>query len=265
MRWLLGLARLARVIALIVQGHVRIRRDFAHMDPAQRAQAVSQWSGQMLQALGIEWRAQGGAPAHGPMLVVCNHVTWLDILVLHACGHARFVAKSEVHHWPLIGTMAAAAGTLFIERASRRDAMRVVHHMVECLRAGDVLAVFPEGTTSDGLGLLPFHANLIQAAISAPAPVLPVALRYVDAHSGQTSQAVSFVGDETLVDSVWRTVCARGLQVHVAWGQAQTDVGRDRRVWARDLHQQVQGLWQSLGGVAMGDAARTAPHAAQRH
>jgi 1-acyl-sn-glycerol-3-phosphate acyltransferase len=157
------------------------------------------------------------------------------------------VSKSEVHHWPLIGTMAAAAGTLFIERASRRDAMRVVHQMAAALRAGDVLAVFPEGTTSDGLGLLPFHANLIQAAISADAPVVPVALRYVDGPTGQNSQAVSCVGDESLVASVWRTVCAPGLQVRLAWGQPEPAAGRDRRAWAKDLQQQVHTLWLDLG------------------
>jgi 1-acyl-sn-glycerol-3-phosphate acyltransferase len=253
MRWLTGVWRAAKVIALILRGHWRIRRDLQSATAEQRGQAVVQWSRDMLQALGVDLRQHGQAPARGPLLIVCNHVTWLDILVLHACGHARFVSKSEVHHWPLIGTMAAAAGTLFIERSSRRDAMRVVHHMVEVLHAGDVLAIFPEGTTSDGLGLLPFHANLIQAALSAPAPVLPAALRYVDAHSGQTSQAVSFVGDESLVDSVWRTVCARGLQVHLAWGEPQTDDGRDRRAWARDLQQQVHALWQGLGGAARTD------------
>jgi 1-acyl-sn-glycerol-3-phosphate acyltransferase len=164
---------LAHIAALLGRGNWRIRRQFGQMSPAQRAQAVEQWSRDMLKALGVALHSQGDVPTHGPVLMVCNHVTWLDILVLHACSHARFVAKSEVHHWPLIGPMAAAAGTLFIERASRRDAMRVVHQMVAALQAGDVLAVFPEGTTSDGLQLLPFHANLIQAAISANAPVLP--------------------------------------------------------------------------------------------
>ena len=260
MRWLRGIWRLAHIAALLGRGNWRIRRQFGQMSPAQRAQAVEQWSRDMLKALGVALHSQGDVPTHGPVLVVCNHVTWLDILVLHACSHARFVAKSEVHHWPLIGPMAAAAGTLFIERASRRDAMRVVHQMVEVLQAGEVLAVFPEGTTSDGLQLLPFHANLIQAAISANAPVLPTALRYVDARSGQTSQAVSFVGDESLVDSLWRTACASGLQVHVAWGQPELDAGRDRRTWAKDLQQQVHALWVGLGASPLG--TETASHPA---
>ena len=238
---------MAHIAALIGRGNWRIRHQFDQMNPEQRALAVGQWSRDMLKALGVALHSHGDVPTHGPVLMVCNHVTWLDILVLHASAHARFVSKSEVHHWPLIGPMAAAAGTLFIERASRRDAMRVVHQMVAALQAGDVLAVFPEGTTSDGLQLLPFHANLIQAAISANAPVLPAALRYVDAHSGQTSQAVSFVGDESLLASLWGTVCADGLQVRLAWGEPDWDAGRDRRAWAKDLQQQVQTLWLGLG------------------
>jgi hypothetical protein len=86
------------------------------------------------------------------------------------------VAKSELKAWPLIGPLATAAGTLYIERASSRDALRVVHHMAERLQAGDVLAVFPEGTTGDGVHVLPFHANLLQAAIAARAPAQAVGL-----------------------------------------------------------------------------------------
>ena len=98
-----------------------------------------------------------------------------------AARYCRFVSKADVRHWPLIGSLARGAGTLFIERESRRDAMRVVHHMAERLTAGDVLAIIPEGTTSDGVSLLPFHANLLQAAIATNAPVLPVALRFTNA------------------------------------------------------------------------------------
>ena len=259
MRWLRGIWRLAHIAVLIGRGNWRIRHHFDHWSPAQRAQAVEQWSRDMLRALGVELQSFGAVPTQGPLLIVCNHVTWLDILVLHACTNARFVAKSEVHHWPLIGPMAAAAGTLFIERASRRDAMRVVHQMVAALQAGDVLAVFPEGTTSDGLLLLPFHANLIQAALSAGAPVLPAALRYVDGHSGQTSQAVSFVGDESLVASLWRTACASGLQVRLAWGNSELDAGRDRRTWAKNLQQKVHALWVGLGACPLGTEPASHP------
>ena len=91
---------------------------------------------------------------------------------------ARFVSKADVRHWPLLGWLVACGGTLFIERERKRDALRVVHQMAEALQAGETVAVFPEGTTSDGHGLLPFHANLLQAAIATETPVQPVALRY---------------------------------------------------------------------------------------
>ena len=173
------------------------------------------------------------------MLLVANHISWLDILVLHAARHCRFVSKSDVKHWPLIGILATGAGTLYIERASRSDAMRVVHRMAQALKDGDILAVFPEGTTGDGVGLLPFHANLIQAAISAHAPVQAVALRFVDGSSGATSQAMSYVGDESLAGSVWRTLCTSRIRAVVAYGTPQLSDGRDRRAWARDLHAAV--------------------------
>jgi 1-acyl-sn-glycerol-3-phosphate acyltransferase len=176
------------------------------------------------------------------MLLVANHISWLDILVMHAARHCRFVSKADVKHWPLIGTLATGAGTLYVERESRRDAMRVVHHMADALRSGDVLAVFPEGTTSDGRTLLPFHANMLQAAISADAPAQPVALSFVDAASGQLSLAASYVGDDTLVGSLWRTLTAPPLAAVVTFGMPQHAQGRERRAWAAALREAVMEL-----------------------
>jgi len=130
---------------------------------------------------------------------------------------------------------------LYIERASSRDALRVVHHMAERLQAGDVLAVFPEGTTGDGVHVLPFHANLLQAAIAAQAPAQAVGLRFVDAR-GQPSFAPCYTGDDTFLGSVWRTLCARDLEVHVAFAPPDLPQGRNRRVWAVDLRLQVMAL-----------------------
>ena len=130
---------------------------------------------------------------------------------------------------------------MYIERASSRDALRVVHHMAERLQAGDVLAVFPEGTTGDGVEVLPFHANLLQAAIAAQAPAQAVGLRFVDAW-GQPSFAPCYVGDDTFLGSVWRTLCARGLVVHVAFAAPDLPQGRNRRVWAVDLRAQVMAV-----------------------
>jgi 1-acyl-sn-glycerol-3-phosphate acyltransferase len=152
------------------------------------------------------------------------------------------VSKSDVEHWPLIGALATAAGTLYIERESRRHVMRVVHHMAEALRAGDVLAIFPEGTTSDGLALLPFHGNLVQAAISADAPAQPVALSFVDRATLRPSLAASYVGDETLVGSIWRMLNAPPLAAVVTFGEPQRAGSRGRREWAAELRAAVNAL-----------------------
>jgi 1-acyl-sn-glycerol-3-phosphate acyltransferase len=203
---------------------------------------VQAWSAQLLQILGITLRVHGTPPGHGPLLLVCNHISWLDIAVVHAAGYCRFVSKAEIRHWPVVGTLATGAGTLYIERASRRDAMRVVHHMAERLQAGDVVGVFPEGTTGDGRTVMPFHANLLQAAIAANAPVLPLALRFVDVHTGALHSGPSFVGDETLLGSVWRTLGATTIAADVVFGTPEPAAGRDRRAWAQDLQQAVTRL-----------------------
>ncbi len=215
---------------------------FPRMSQTQRQERVQTWSHGMLAVMGIALQVRGTPPAAGPMLLAANHISWLDILVMHAARHCRFVAKAEVRHWPLIGTLATGGGTLYIERESRRDAMRVVHHMAESLKAGDILAVFPEGTTSDGVTLLPFHGNLLQAAISADAPVQPVALQFIDTASGEPSLTPCYIGDDTLVGSIWRTLTGSPITAMVTYGAPEFARGRGRRAWAADLREAVDSL-----------------------
>ena len=237
-----ALWRLLRAVAHVLRGLWIIRSEFAHLTPDQCTLLVREWSRQMLAIMGVTLVVRGTPPARGPLLLVANHISWLDILVMDAAHPARFVSKADVKHWPVLGALITGAGTLYIERASRRDAMRVVHQMAAALTAGGTLAVFPESTTHDGRSLLPFHANLIQAAISTHAPVLPVALQYRDGASGERSDAPLFVGQTTLLQSVWRTLRADGLQACVHFGEPQTASQRDRRTWAADLQQAVAAL-----------------------
>lgn len=246
MRSLSAAVRLMRAIGHALAGWWIVRSRFPKLSPAEQQAQVQQWAGRMLAIMGIRLQVLGTPPAQGPVLLVCNHLSWLDIVVIHAARHVRFVSKSGVRHWPLIGPMASAAGTLYIERERRRDAMRVVHRMTEALRAGDIIAVFPEGTTSDGRGLLPFHANLLQAALSSGAPVQPAALRFADAQSGETSSAPRYVDDDSLVASLWNTLKAPPLLAIVRFGEPQLPEGRDRRGWARSLHADVQELRREL-------------------
>ena len=215
---------------------------FPRMNELQREARVQGWSLKMLALLGVHLELHGNPPPAGPVLLVANHISWLDILVMHAARYCRFVSKADVKRWPLIGTLATGGGTIYIERESRRDALRVVHRMVESLQRGEVVAVFPEGTTSDGVALLPFHGNLIQAAISAAALVQPVALSFLDAVSRTVSHAPCYVDDDTLLRSLWRTVAGPAITAVVRYGEPQEVQGRGRREWASDLRLAVDVL-----------------------
>ncbi len=242
MRRLRAFGRLLRLLAHVLGGLWTIRTRFGALSPEQRQDRVQAWSRRALTIMGVGLVVHGEPPGRGPLLQVANHISWLDILVLNAARPSRFVSKADVQHWPVLGRLVVAAGTLFIEREKRRDALRVVHHLAEQLRAQEVLTVFPEGTTSDGHAVLPFHANLLEAAIATDAPVLPVALGYADPASGQRSDAPAYTGDMTLLASLWRTLGQRRLRAVVTCGEAQQALGRDRRSWAAALRQEVARL-----------------------
>ena len=225
--------RLAWSTLTVLQGVLICAAVFPFLTAPRRMQQVSRWSARMLHALGVELRSSGTAHP-GPVLMVANHVSWLDILAINAVHPARFVSKSDVRRWPVLGYLVACGGTLFIERERKRDAMRVVHLVAQALKDGETLAVFPEGTTSDGRGLLPFHANLLQAAISTGTPVQPLTLRYRDA-SHEVSLAAAFVGDTTLLQSIWAAARAERLQVQVSLLPAQGTRRLDRRALAVGL------------------------------
>jgi 1-acyl-sn-glycerol-3-phosphate acyltransferase len=236
--------RLGRALIHALSGLATILLRFPRMSEQQRHARVQAWALKMLTVLGIRLELRGRPPVGGPALLVANHISLLDILVMHAARHCRFVSKSDVRRWPLIGALATGAGTLYIERQSRRDAMRVVHHMAASLKRGEVLAVFPEGTTSNGVALLPFHGNLIQAAISADAPVQPVALSFIDTQTRSVSLAPCYIDDDTLVASLWRTLTAPAITAVVHYGEPQAAQGRDRRTWAAQLRSAVDDLRQ---------------------
>jgi 1-acyl-sn-glycerol-3-phosphate acyltransferase len=240
-----AIATTLRCIAHLVRGMRTIRREFGHASHAERSAHITRWAQDFLRIVRVEVRTSGTIAMQGPLLVVANHISWLDILVLLAVQPVCFVSKSEIKAWPLIGWLATNVGTLYIERASRRDAVRVVHHIAQALQAHhaeaaqQIIAVFPEGTTTDGSMVLPFHANLIQSAISAHAPVQPVTLRYADPATGAHSLAPAYTDDDTLVNSVWRVLRTPGLHAQLSFAPVQHAQGRERRAWAADIRQAV--------------------------
>lgn len=172
--------------------------------PKRRRALIRMWARWTLRAAGIRVKSTG-KPWISAGLVLPNHVSWLDILVIDSVAPCSFIAKAEIRSWPLVGLLCDRAGTLFIERGRRHAVHQVLETATEQLRAGGRVAVFAEGTTSDGTVVLPFHANLVEAAVRANCAVQPLALRYEDV-SGQRSTAVDFVGATTFAQSLWRVL-----------------------------------------------------------
>ena len=135
------------------------------------------WTARLLRVLGVQLSIQGQLPS-GPVLVVANHISWLDIVALHALKPMWLVSKAEVKGWPLIGRLAAAVGTLFIQRGDTQSRAKVARRMAALLRHGHTVGFFPEAGISGGPGVGRFHARLFGPAIRAAVPVVPVTIRY---------------------------------------------------------------------------------------
>jgi 1-acyl-sn-glycerol-3-phosphate acyltransferase len=165
----------------------------------------------VLAALGVRHTMRGRVTQRRALLVA-NHVSWLDILLLLAYAPCRLIAKHEVRDWPVIGRLAAAAGTVFLDRSRPRTLPDTVKHVAAALAGGAVVAVFPEGTTWCGRTGGRFHPAMFQAAVTAGAAVAPVQLAF-EVSGGRPTTVAAFVGDDTLFSSLMRVVAARGLTI----------------------------------------------------
>jgi 1-acyl-sn-glycerol-3-phosphate acyltransferase len=239
MRILRAAWRLFRATLHVFHGMAVISR-FPRLDEAARHERIRWWSAGLLRVMGLTLNVSGVAPRPGSTLIVANHISWLDIAAIHAAvPHARFVSKADVLQWPVLGRLIRNAGTLFIERERKRDALRVVHAMADALKAGDTVAIFPEGTTGSGPEPLPFHANLLQAAVATGTPVQPVVLRFAGAQV-LYSDAVVYIGQTTLAQSMWRVALAQGLCAHVQLLSPVATPHADRRALAEHLRELIR-------------------------
>jgi len=225
MRFILAPLRAAALIVHVLLGLAMVGIVFPVLSQAARNRIIHHWSrgvvglfGARLIVSGVPlsdaMRATGiDVGTHG-RLVLANHVSWIDVFAINAAMPCRFVAKDEIGRWPVLGALVTRSGTLYIERG-RRHAVAAMNHTVrDRLLAGESVAVFPEGTTTDGRQLLPFHSNLVAPAIAAVASVWPIAIVYREA--GRRSDAAAFVGDVTLVMSMIRILFARELSIEIA-------------------------------------------------
>ncbi len=256
LRW----ARLARVTGHLLSGMAIAAFLFRRLNQAGRHAAMRRWSHQLLVALNVTVRASGLPPGGSRALpkhclLVCNHVSWLDILVLLSVCPATFVAKSEIRRWPLVGWLCAKVGTLFIERGRRRAARKTNGIVSAALSEGTLVCIFPEGTTTDGLGIARFHSALFQPAAEVGAMVQPMVLRYRD-RAGNYCAAPNYVGDTSFLSSLWGSSGARHMVCELVFLTPLESAGRDRQEIARAAEAAV--------ATELGVPIPTPPHAHAR-
>ncbi|WP_327319708.1 lysophospholipid acyltransferase family protein [Streptomyces sp. NBC_01235] len=209
--------RLTAVVVLVLAGVVLSPLGWGSPRLRGRisARVVRSWSRTVVRAAGVRIRVTGPpAPTATGLLLVANHISWLDIPLLAAVRPARMLAKAEIRRWPVAGVLAARGGVLFIDRDRLRALPATVARIADVLRAGRAVAVFPEGSTWCGRAQGHFRRAVFQAALDARVPVQPVRIRYLD-RAGAASTAAAFVGDDPLLASLWRVVSARGLVAEV--------------------------------------------------
>jgi len=236
---LLSRLRLLLVGVHLLNGAFQVALLF-HLGGASWRQRLKRiWSRQLLMILGI--RVEAGMGDLGRIeggLLVGNHISFIDIFVINALLPCAFVAKSEIACWPLIGWLSRRTDTVFIERGSRKAAHRTHRRMQAALASGSRLAIFPEGTTTSGDRLLPFHAALFQSAIDAGVPLYAIALSYHRA-GGARSDAPAYIDDLSLLDCLISVLQAGGLVARVALAASFDPPLTDRRHLAHRSHQAV--------------------------
>ena len=190
------LLRATRLVLHLLYGAATVACVYPFIRDGRRLWIKQNWSRRLLDILGIRLDAQLAGVEPGS-LFVANHISWLDIYALNAARPMAFVAKTEVRQWPLVGWLAARTDTVFLRRGAGRAAKMVNSAIDELLNAEKDVAIFPEGTTTDGTHLLNFHSALLQPAVETGRPVQPVALSYFDAE-GRYSAAPAYAGETTM-------------------------------------------------------------------
>lgn len=245
--------RISLLLLHLVWGVALAALAFPLLSPTQRDHTITAWAQRLLRVLGI--RLQADIPPtlpHGALLV-CNHVSWLDIYLIHAARRVHFVSKAEVRGWPVAGWLAHKTGTLFIERGRRADTARVNAEMRSLMQSGAWVAVFPEGTTSDGRGMRRFMPSLLQPAVELNYPIVPAALRYRTLDHAY-SATPAYIDDISMWQSLKQIVSEPGLIAELHFAEPIVPNGH-----RRELAAQAEAATARLLGVAPADTSPKMP------
>jgi len=199
----------------------------------------------VLASLGVHCRIEGEPPEHG--LVVANHLSYLDILILSATMPCFFVAKAEIRGWPFFGMAARVGGTLFIDRSSLASAEKVASLIAKRLELPVPVLFFPEGTSTDGSTVRRFHSRLFEPAVLAQAPVTAAAVRYV-LPPGAEERDLCWFGDDAFLPHLWKVLGTKGFSAEVRFSKPQ--VYAHRRTAAARTHAEITAMRNGNGEQA---------------
>lgn len=231
--------RLSRVILHILTGLCTCMLVFPWIGPARRMGHIQRWSQRVLCTFAITVEQTGELAVLPNALLVANHISWVDVFVINARFPSRFVAKSEVRAWPLIGPLSALAGTVFVARGRQSDLKRTVGELARKLRAGERIACFPEGTSAAQGDLQPFRANLFESAIDARVPVQALAVSYVD-DDGALHPSVEYIATTSLAESMLAILAGKPIRARLHALPALATEGVSRRALAMSSEEQVR-------------------------
>jgi 1-acyl-sn-glycerol-3-phosphate acyltransferase len=232
---------LLRMVLHLFSGLLTCALIFPFVNADGRDRRIRHWSGKLLAICGVKVDVKGN---HSPdslsrTVVVANHISWLDIFVINSLYPCRFVAKSDIRDWPLAGWLCEKAGTIFIKRGKQRDVRRIYEGLVASLQKDERIAFFPEGKTSCQGTILPFHANLFEAAIEAGVPVQPCAVFYLD-EQRKFDPAAKFIDEIGFLESLLMILRARGMTATLIFLPQLPVEGEHRRDLAVKAHNVIQ-------------------------
>ena len=219
-------------------------RDIQTGGVALKVRMIRWWSRWLCRVLGVYVRPGSALPA-SPALVVANHSSWLDILVLSSIGHLHFVSKAEVARWPVIGMVAKASGVIFHRRGSSDSLSDVAEQVVQSLNSGHDVAIFPEGRVNDGTGIHRFHARLFKSAVETNCPIVPVCIRYL--RGELINVETSFAAAESFGANLFRLLLAPGAEAAITVLPAFSVDGLSRRQLAERAFQCIDNEYTKTG------------------
>ncbi len=223
---------------------------FPRLNRERKLEEIKTWSQHTLEILGIEVLHETSLTkieqSASPLMFVANHVSWVDALIIQSIQPSIFVAKAEVKAWPIVGSIAKGCGVVFVNRGSPSSARRMVDEVSSALHHGYCVAVFPEGTSSEGSSVSLFHANLFEAAINHHIQIQPLAIRYTNPATGALCLKAAFIGDIGFVQSLHQVMTSTGIQAKVHVGDMLSPQGHSRRTLAHLSHRSVSSQLELL-------------------